>query len=80
MLSELAWPEFIKSEQNFGKQMTCELGICGPGRWRPAEGGRKSGGEERGKLLVNVQRDSGKCNSRAIWQEDFGTARKIQKT
>lgn len=36
--------------------MTCKLGICGPGRWRPVGGGRRSGGAERGKLLVNTGR------------------------
>ena len=44
--------------------MTCELGICGPGRWRPVGGGRRSGSEERGKLLVNTWRDGGECSSR----------------
>ena len=54
----VSWPRQSLSNQNriLAKQMTCELGICGPGRRRPVGGGRRSGGEERGKLLVNTER------------------------
>jgi hypothetical protein len=38
MLSERAWLEFTKSEQNFGQTDDCELGICRLGRWRPGVG------------------------------------------
>lgn len=57
----MSWPGQGLSNQNriLAKQMTRELGICVPGRWRPREGEGRSGGKESGKLLLNILRDNG---------------------